>query len=142
MAYATKQDLVDWCGLHGEEELIQLTDPDNAFINDTLLAEKLKQADAWINARLVGIPLPLAAPYPPLIVDIACRVTRWMLWTTGRPEYVEMDMDRAEKMLADIAAGRATLGLNESGTEVQAVTSGPVLRAPTRVFSDDLLEKM
>lgn len=142
MSYATTNDLIAWCGLHGQQELIELTDPDNFAMDSTLVAAKLDQADHEINARLVGVTLPLSAPYPQLLIDIACRIARFLLYTSGRPEYVTDDYLSALKTLDDIRMGKATLGLSGDGTTAMAVPVGVRLGVSASVFTDTMLEAL
>lgn len=142
MSYATEADLIAWCGLTGEVELTELTDPDNTAIDSALVAAKLEQADHEINSRLVGVELPMTAPYPKLLVDIACRIARFFLYTTGRPEYIKEDYELALKLLDDIRLRKASLGLSADESEVVAPAISPLVETPDRVFTADLLAKL
>lgn len=139
MAYATQQDLIDWCGMNGEQELIQLTDPNNTSINSFIVLEKLGQADAEINARLVGVTLPMAAPYPPMLVATACRIARALLYRYGRPEWVDTDYREAMQWLDDVRTGKASIGLDGTGSAEVDVTAGAVVIAPDVVFTAEVL---
>lgn len=140
MAYATQNDLVDWCGINGELEIIQLTDPNSTEVDTDLVAAKLDQADAEINARLVGVTLPMTGPYPKTLIDIACAVTRYRLYTGDRPETVKDDYKYALKLLDDIRAGRASLGLSGDETAVIGSTAqAPSVSANAVVFTEDVL---
>lgn len=142
MAYATQQELIDWCGIGGGDELIQLTDPTNTAIDSLLVAKKLQQADAEINARLPSDLLPMTAPYPPLLVLACCKIARAYLYPVGRPEHVETDYRDALKFLDDVRAGKATLGLDSTGAETVPVSSGFAVSASPRVFTDAVLETL
>jgi phage gp36-like protein len=141
MSYATKNDLIAWCGINGEAELTQLTDPNNQGVDDVLITAKLGQADDEINGRLIAVDLPLTAPYPPLLVSIACRIARHLLYTSGRPDYIEADYRDALKLLGDIREGRAALGLNGAGTgSVELASDAVEWRADDRVFTREALD--
>ena len=142
MSYATEADLIAWCGLNGEFELTELTDPHNLQIDHVLVEEKLEQADNECNARLIGVPLPSEAPYPKLLVDIACRIARYFLYTTGRPQYVIDDYEYALRLLDDIRTGKATLGPGAGGEEILSSSMGPAVRTRPMVFTEDLLSKL
>lgn len=140
MSFATQQDLEEWCGINGEAELIQLTDPQNLAIDTVLLAAKGEQADAEINARISGLNLPLTAPYPALLVNLHCKIWRYLLYTSGRPEHVSDDYKDAIKLLDAIRDGKATLGLAGDGTGPAAPNPDlPAFSAPDRVFTADTL---
>jgi len=142
MAYATQQDLIDWCGVNGEDEIIQLTDPANVSIDSMLVAKKLQQADHEVNARLVGVDLPMSAPYPPLLVITACKIARAILYTHQRPERVEQDYHEAIEFLGLVRDGKATLGLAGTGTEAIAPTPKVAVYTPATDFTDEVLAKL
>lgn len=142
MSYATVSDLIAWCGMSGQAELVELTDPDNTTLNTTVVQAKLDQADNEINSRLVGVSLPMEAPYPRLLIDIACRIARYFLYATGRPQYVTDDFTVAIKTLDDIRMGKASLGLSSDQSSVVGGTGGPVVSAPSSVFSEDVLSAL
>lgn len=138
MSYATQDDLIAWCGMGAISELTELTDPKNRTIDDDIIADKLDQADREIAARLVGVSLPLHPPYPQILVDVACRISRYFLYTQGRPDYVTDDFNLALKLLDDIRTGKATLGLTTDGT-IAASAFGIHVLASKAAFTDELL---
>lgn len=139
MSYATLQDLVDRFGL---AELIQRTDEEGTGEPDTTkIARALVAADTLIDGYLMGrYALPIAGTVPPLLVDIACDVARYKLYTIDVPELVRRNYEDAVKRLADIQAGRITLAIagvepdhaNPSNAEVR-------FSAPDRIFSREKL---
>lgn len=137
--FATQPDLIEWCGINATRELTQLTDPSNVAIDANLIAAKLSQADNIINSRLVGIALPLASPYPPLIVDTACAIARRLLYKYGAPEHVETDYRDALAFLDKVRKGEATLGLDSTGTAEAVQSSGYAVIASEKTFTDDVL---
>jgi phage gp36-like protein len=131
MTYATQADLIAWCGLQGQEELTQLTDPTNSAINGASVAAKLTMADNEINARIGS----LTAPYPAVIVNVACRIARFYLYASGRPDYVLDDFNWAMKFLDDVRTGKVSLGSYQEAVPL----SLPYVYAPTTVFNATLL---
>lgn len=140
MSYATQAELIAWCGIDGASELVALTDPVNATIDSALVAKKLDQADAEIDARLPTEIHPISSPYPKALVDTACKIARYLLHTNGRPEHVEADYRSAISFLSDVRAGKASLGL-VAGV-VQTSERGPVVVASSAVFSDEYVLTM
>lgn len=135
MSYATEADLIAWCGLNAEVELTELTDPNNRSIDSDIVVDKLNQADREIDARLPGTTL--TPPYPQVLVDIACRIARYLLYTTGRPDYVTADYEWALQFLADVRKGEAVIvdpGMPSYGA--------PAVSAPAAVFSAAVLATM
>ena len=108
--YATQAHLVT---AFSEQELIQLTDRERSgSADDAAIKEALEYADELIDSKIaVRYSLPLAAA-PKLLTKIACDLARWWLYDDAVPETVQTRYDRALKWLDDIAAGRATLGLD------------------------------
>lgn len=110
MSYATLTDLI---AAYGEDELIQLTDPDGEAIKPALIERALADAQAEIDGYLaVRFTLPLAAN-PPVLVSRSCDIALYRLMTLARQNDVEDARRRYEdavRFLRDVAAGRATLG--------------------------------
>lgn len=135
MTYATQADLV---ARFTESEIGQVADTDGSGeIDPALVARALADADAEIDAALaVRYQLPLAS-VPPLLVRIACDLARFSFYTDAVPEVVALRQKNAVRLLADIAAGRVSLGL---ATPPAAADSGnPVLvKSPARIFGPDL----
>lgn len=135
MGYATQADLV---ARFGEVEISQVADTDGSGeIDAALITRALADADAEIDAALAGrYQLPLAT-VPPLLVRIACDLARFALYTDAVTEIVAQRRAAAVKLLADLAAGRSTLGL---ATPPAATDGGNhvAVRAPARIFGPDL----
>lgn len=132
MTYATLQNLKD---RFGEDELIQLTDRDNlGTINTTVVDRALADADAQINGYLsVRYTLPLSAPVPTELERIACDLARYALYEDRVTEIVEKRYDAAISKLRDVAAGRAGLGVDDTGNE-QVSSNVAEMSATTPVF--------
>lgn len=134
MSYATEADLIAWCGMNGDSELTELTDPDNTAIDSAIVAEKLNEADNEINARLAGVTI--SYPCPPIIVNIACRIARFLLYTTGRPEWIADDFDWAISTLNEIRAGKIVIG------PALGPVSYPRIAAREPVFTSTVLDTL
>lgn len=104
MAYAVLADLI---ARFGEIEIAQVADTDGlGEIDPALVDRALGDADAEIDAALVGrYALPMV-PLPELLVRVACDLARESLYTDAPPEVVSDRARRARELLAAIAAGR------------------------------------
>ncbi|CAN5754462.1 hypothetical protein BH11PSE12_BH11PSE12_08330 [soil metagenome] len=114
MPYCTKADLIN---AYGEQELIQLTDRENALvIDDAVLNTAIATAEAEINVWLEGrYPLPLAS-VPLVLKRIACDVTRFGLCGDIADDHPAARRHSAQlKVLRAIADGKASLGLDLTG---------------------------
>jgi phage gp36-like protein len=109
MPYATQTTLTDRYGL---ATLVSLTDRgavatgavDVAVVNRAL-ADAEALIDLYLKDRYI---LPLAA-VPPVLADIAARIAFWNLHIGAPDDKVKKDYDDAQKLLRDIADGRARL---------------------------------
>lgn len=119
MTYATQQNLVD---RFGSAELAQLTDRTNgAVIDATVIARALADADNKINAYLVQrYALPFAS-VPQILEQLACDIARYALYEDRVTEIVQKRYDNAIAQLKDIAAGKASLGVDAGGDEPAAI---------------------
>lgn len=104
MAYATLADLI---ARFTEVELAQVADTDGTGEIDRALVDRaLGDADAEIDAALVGrYTLPIA-PVPELLTRIACDLARESLYADRPTEAVTARAKWARDTLAAIAAGR------------------------------------
>lgn len=133
MAYATQQNLID---RFGEDELIQLTDRDNlGAINATVVSRALGDADATINGYLAArYTLPLSSPVPEMLERLACDIARYALFEDQVTEIVEKRYKDAIALLRDVSAGRAELGISDTGNKpasnatAQMSSTTPVFR--------------
>lgn len=132
MTYATQQNLID---RFGEDELIQLTDREGLnAINTTVVDRALADADAQINGYLsVRYTLPLAAPLPDELEQIACNIARYALYGNSMIEIVEKRYEAAISKLRDVAAGRASLGMNDTSS-TQTSSNVAKMSTTTPVF--------
>lgn len=123
--YAVRQDMID---RFGEPEIRQLTDrrdPPAGAIDDTVLAEALDDADGLVDSHLAGrYTLPLAS-VPKILKRYACDIARFFLWKDSAGESVRKAYEDAKSFLEQVAAGKASIGLDATNTPV-AVSSGGV----------------
>lgn len=124
MIYATVQDMVN---RFGEQELIQLTDPELLAVNATKAERALEDAQAFADsfvARVYRLPLagcskPAPVPgnpgavelvAPPQITRVVCDVARYYLYSDLAPEHeVYLRYKAAERELTQIAEGKSVL---------------------------------
>jgi len=115
MTYATQQDLID---RFTEEELVQLTDNTaSGEIDPAPVATALADADAEIEAALVGrYALPMA-PVPELLTRIACDLARESLYADQPTDVVKDRAKRGRELLLQIARGAMRLGADAAPAE-------------------------
>jgi len=132
MTYATQQNMTD---RFGSQELIELTDEDNAgSINAAALGVALTDADAEINSYLAGrYTLPLTQTSDEL-VRMACDIARYRLFDTRASEQVKARYDDAIKKLRDVSRGVASLGIDQSSQPV-TVAGGATISSGGRDFA-------
>lgn len=127
MAYATQADLSE---RFGEAELAQVADLiGNGEPDVTVIARALADADAEIDAALVGrYALPIA-PVPVLLTRIACDLARESLYADAPTKEVTERAKRSRDLLAGIASGRMRLEIpgapqEQSGLGLVEIVSG------------------
>jgi phage gp36-like protein len=125
--------LIDMIRAFGEAELVQLTDRDadrSQEIDITVLDGALTAADMIIDGYLAArYAVPLEAPVPQSITDIACDIARYRLYDKSPPKVVVDRYRDAISRLRDYQAGRATLPLVASaGGQVQFVSAPATFR--------------
>ncbi len=126
---------------YGLDELIQRTDkfaPYTGAVVDAVLDRAVADAegeiDGYVGSRYA---LPLPEPVPPVLVSIACDITRYRLYDDAVPEVVRQRYEDAISRLKDIAAGRLSLGFEP--TSVTPAAGTVKVRSRDRLFSDELL---
>lgn len=131
MTYATQTDLED---AFGAAEILQLADRDqDGVIDDGVVAAALARADSVIDGYLGGrYALPLATPYPPVIVATACDLARYWLYDNAATERVREGFEDAINWLKDVAAGKVLLQLPAARSNV--AIGSPDGSAPDRTF--------
>lgn len=124
MAYATKTELIQ---RFGNTELEQLTDRDSTgSIDSDVLDGAIADAGATIDSYLQqAYTLPLsqtlidASPLKRLCGDLAV----FYLYSNGAPEHISANATAAIQWLRDIAAGKATLGQQDTNNTVARLTT-------------------
>ena len=136
MPYATQVDMI---ARFGEDELIELTDRDNAgAINAAVVEGALADAESEINSYLASrISLPLA-DVPRVLTLKACDMARYFLEGANVREEVKERYEAAVRFLRDVAAGKAQLG-NSPQAEPAPTIGGPQFIQPKRVFNIETL---
>ena len=132
MTYASKQNLID---RYGSDELLQLTDRANTgSIDDTVITRALADADAEINGYIATrYTLPLS-PVPPELERLACDIARYRLYDRSVTKLVEQRYKDAIRVLQDVSAGKAGLGVGTTNQEptthdaAQISSTTPVFR--------------
>ena len=106
--YCTEQDLID---RFGEIEVAQLTNRSGVeVIDDSVLGRAQADADAEIDGYLSRrYTLPLAQPFPPSLVRLACSMVRYFLFKDGAPEVVSKNYEYAISLLKKMANGDVLL---------------------------------
>lgn len=113
MTYATQTDMV---ARFGEPELVQLTDRFDAplgLIDAAVLGQALAQADAEADSYIATrVALPLAT-VPARLVDVACDLARYHLYTHAVPDHVANRYQAALDWLRMVARGVVSLGIDQ-----------------------------
>lgn len=114
VAYATQADLQSACG--GLERLTQLTDWDKDRLPDAAeIALQLEKASAWMNTYFAKQRyVPMAAPYPPVVVDVCARVTRYRIAAARgmANEQERTDFEDDTKWLVGVSDGSIKLDVD------------------------------
>ena len=107
MAYCTSADMI---ARFGEDELIELTDRDNAgSIDDLVLSAAMDDASATIDSYIRGVcSLPLL-PVPQTIKSIACDLAFHALHTKGESDAQTRRFGDAMDHLWKISVGMISL---------------------------------
>jgi phage gp36-like protein len=138
MPYASLSDMIT---RYGEKELINLTDRSSPRLNAVdaaILVQAFFDADAEIDGYLaVRYTLPLPHT-PPVLMRIACDITRYRLYDKAATEEVRNRYTDAVKWLAAIARGLVSLGMP---TASAPTATGPLIAGARRAFSRDALKE-
>lgn len=115
MSYATQAAMV---ARFGEAELIQLTDraePPVGVVDADVLAAACLAADGIVDGHLCDrFAVPLA-DVPPMLVDAACDIARYKLYTGTPSDAVVSRYKASMEILARIQSGRLSPGLGAAG---------------------------
>lgn len=138
--YATIADMIARYGL---AEMIARTDDGTASEPPAepvaaVIEPKLRDASAMVDDYLrARYQLPLAQPYPLVIVAQACALARYGLWQEAATERVKDDRDAAMAWLRDLSRGLVHIDAPLLGTA--PATIGALVSAPAPIFTDDTL---
>jgi len=117
--YATQSDLETHFGL---DELVELTDratPPAGVVDVEVLAHALSAAANEIDGYISMVYRRPLAMVPARLVDLACDIARYHLYTHAAPDLVVERYKAAIAFLRLVAAGEASLGIppktDESG---------------------------
>lgn len=137
MPYATQADLVS---RFGETEIIQISDRSNTGAIDAgVVADKLADADAEVDAYLAQrftLPLPSV---PPVLKRIACDIARYHLYDNRSTEDVTRRYNDAINFLKAVAKGTVSIGIDPNGNTPPASSDTPIVEADPPMFSRDNL---
>ncbi|NPA72677.1 MAG: DUF1320 domain-containing protein [Gammaproteobacteria bacterium] len=110
--YCTVADMV---ARFGEQEIINLTSPGQAIIDETVLDQAMIDAGSLIDSYLGSrYKLPLTT-VPTVLARTACSVARYYLYNDQMTESVEKAHKDAIKYLADVSKGIVQLGVSTTG---------------------------
>ncbi len=137
MAYVAE---ADFTARFGSAELGQVLD----LTDGRTFAAAADDASAIIDSYLASVPgrnyvLPLTAPFPARVIELAADITRYKLWGQAAPDIVKARYEAALEFLKAVAAGElAIVGLEEE--PVVGASGGIEFYAKDRVFTDESLE--
>jgi phage gp36-like protein len=149
MSYATPASMLSWYA-GAAEEFRQLTNPNGASADTSMLQERLDDAQAMIDGKLgQRYAVPLAAP-PRTVLDAERKLARYALYPAassydgqGKPTQWRQDRDDVMMWLAAIAAGGEDL-IGDDGVKLAPAAAedglGVEYDAPERVFDAAGLE--
>lgn len=131
MAYATQADLEDACG--GSARLVQISDWDGDRVADTArITAALTAAQSEIDTYLAKQRyVPLATPYPRVVVDLCARIARYRLAGSRgmQTEDYREDYTNDVKWLGLVADGSVKLDVDPQPTKasdrIDSYTSRP-----------------
>ena len=109
----------------------------DAKVIETAILDASVEMDAYLGNCAV---LPLATPYPALLVRLCCDLARYFLYKDKAPEAVRLAREDAISLLRRIASGEATFP--GAAAQDTVVVSGIAVSSSKRVFTDALLSQM
>lgn len=133
MSYCNQDDLID---RFGEVEITQLSDrAGQGEIASAVIGQAIADADAEIDGYLSGrYALPLAA-VPPVLVRVACDITRYWLFGQDVTALVKDRYDQAVSYLGKVASGTISLGPDVNGDVPTTETSSAMIQSDAMAFS-------
>ena len=134
MAYATQADMVSRFGTDQLVEITDRADPPTGAIDATALGGALDDAESEIDSYIMGrYTLPLANP-PQVLTRLACDMARYYLAADRVTGIITQRYSDAVKFLQAVAAGRASLGIDDGQTETPP-SAGPAILPGNSVYS-------
>lgn len=139
---STYASLSDLQRRYGEAEITALSDRANSGDTDlasvsSALTDAAREMDSYLGAAL---RLPIATPYPELLVRLNCDIARHVLYKDAVPEAVKDARDNAIALLRRISSGEAVLpGLSADAPAPSGTGAG---YRPAVVFTDAMLARM
>ena len=135
-AYVTPTDLLDE---FGEREMVSLTDVAADRTGEFVPAVAQRgcdRANAELGAALAArYKLPLAS-VPELLRYLARDLAHFYLYQTEPPSWVQVRFDTARKTLRDIQTGALPLGIDSTGSTVDAAPQNLAqFNAGSKVFA-------
>lgn len=115
MSYALPEDFIEAYGLQESIELSNLENPVADLPDLRQIANAIAHADSEINSYLgVRYLIPIAPPFPLILVSHTLSLTRYRLDRFRRREDVVKDYELAITSLKDMAIGRMALSRPDS----------------------------
>jgi len=142
MTYASQQDLID---RFGEQEIVQITDRTNSppsTIDATKVARALSDADTIINSYIASRYDTPVSPVPDVLVEKACAIARYKLYSDGAPDRVNTDYGDALKWLVQVSSGVVVLSGASSPPAAQSISGTVKVSAPARTFTRDSMRDL
>jgi phage gp36-like protein len=136
--YVTQADLIRLFGMSEIESLSQLDYPGNGTIDTVRVDAACEYATQEIDCFLVlRYSLPIAS-VPMVLTNKAADIARYQMEHNDPREDVRKRYEDAIVWLKMVGAGKAGLGLNSAGAEVEsdAPTYSVAALHPTPVFTD------
>ena len=136
MAYATTADLFAEWGEENARRLARRASAETDQQIDARITSALAEADNFINTYIsAAVSLPLAQ-IPPILKDVAVDIAFHKIsGQNGVTPQVRAVYDERVRFLRDIANGRASFGLNATGTgEVSSESQSGAIAQPSSDF--------
>lgn len=122
--YITLQHLID---RFGEQEIMQLADRDNDDVIDQAVVDTaIERSEAEIEAALATRYKTPFSDTPKVVIEWACDMARYYLYTDGAPEQVDARYNSVINLLKMVQSGKMNLGLSASD-QIPANTSKTVV---------------
>jgi phage gp36-like protein len=143
MSYSVKADILEQLD---EAELIRLTDPDGAAVDDDVVARAIEDADATIDAYCQGrYTIPLS-PVPDKIRQVSVDIAIYNLFSRRGDTAPETRKDRhkdAIRFLEKVAEGKLDLGIQPppDAPDEDNYSGHSLVSSRKKIFGPDTLDK-